>query len=229
MKAMEEAAAVTDLRSRTQQHALDEQEKELYEARVRNEALEERVRRGGAHPPRDDTSFFGDHDRQPRHQRPNVRVKAEAQWPTYDGTDVYYDIEDFFRDFKRIGMLACGGQRMPPHEQLEMLRSSLQGVPRTDLRNQVDDDVEKTRILESGSYEERQTLLEEVEQYLLKSHHRPMLERQRRARAEYDACSMRLNPPHGLRHLPDGVPAVPEQPEARKASEERRRHARGLP
>jgi hypothetical protein len=37
-------------------------------------------------------------------------------------------------------------------------------------------------------------LADEVEVYLVASHHRPLLERQRRAKAEYDAVSMKMDP-----------------------------------
>ena len=40
----------------------------------------------------------------------NIRVKAEIEWPSYDGMDTYYDIDEFFRDLSRVMMLASGGR-----------------------------------------------------------------------------------------------------------------------
>ena len=45
--------------------------------------------------------------------------------------------------------------------------------------------------LERGNTMAREALWEEVEAHLKRSFHRPLLERQRRARAEYNSCSMR--------------------------------------
>ena len=44
--------------------------------------------------------------------RSTVRVKADIEWPSFDAKDVYYDIEDFFRDFNRVAMLSNGGGRV---------------------------------------------------------------------------------------------------------------------
>ena len=123
--------------------------------------------------------------------RQNIRVRAEVEWPTYDGTDVYYDIDDFLRDLRRVMMLASGGVGYPPQERLEMLRGGLRGMPLLDFKTYVDDSEARTGILESGTQPERESLWEEVESYIRKQHHRPLLERQRRARAEYQVCSMR--------------------------------------
>ena len=49
-------------------------------------------------------------------------MKAEVEWPKFDGTDPYYDVEEYFKDLKRVMMLASGGKGYPPHERMEMLR-----------------------------------------------------------------------------------------------------------
>ncbi len=113
----------------------------------------------------------------------NIRVKAEVDWPKFDGTDVYYDIGDYFRDLKRVMMLASGGQGYPPQERLEMLRGGLQGVPLLDFKTFVDDNEVRSRILESGDERAREQLWQEVEAHMNAAHHRPLLGRQRRARA----------------------------------------------
>ena len=150
-------------------------------------ALETQLKESGGHNRRaggEEGSRWSD-------RRQNIRVKAEVEWPSYDGTDVYYDIDDFFRDLKRVMMLASGGGGYPPQERLEMLRGGLKGMPLLDFKTYVDDSEARTTILETGSAAEREALWEEVEGYIRKTHHRPLLERQRRARAEYQACSMR--------------------------------------
>ena len=126
--------------------------------------------------------------------RASVRVRAEVEWPTFDGKDVYYDIEDFLRDFRRVCMLCSAGRGLPGHERLEMLRGALKGTPLVDLRTYLDDNQDRTQILERGTAEERNALADVVEQYLVASHHRPLLERQRRAKAEYDSVSMKMDP-----------------------------------
>ena len=121
----------------------------------------------------------------------NIRVKAEIEWPSYDGMDTYYDIDEFFRDLSRVMMLASGGRGYPPQERLEMLRGGLRGTPLLDYKTFVDHNDARLEILESGTKAERECLWKEGELYLRKHHHRPLLERQRRARSEYQACSMR--------------------------------------
>jgi hypothetical protein len=123
-----------------------------------------------------------------------VRVRAEVEWPSFDGKDVYYDIEDFLRDFRRVCMLCSGGRGLAAHERLEVLRGALKGTPLVDFRTFVDDVPARTTVLESGTMAEREALYNSVEAMLLTTHHRPLLERQRRAKAEYDAVSMRLDP-----------------------------------
>ena len=34
-----------------------------------------------------------------------VRVRADVDWPQFDGKDVYYDVDDFVRDFKESACL----------------------------------------------------------------------------------------------------------------------------
>ncbi|CAK0841686.1 unnamed protein product [Prorocentrum cordatum] len=106
--------------------------------------------------------------------RTNIRVKAEVEWPKYDATDIYYDVEGY-----------------PAQEKLEMLRGGLSGVPLLDFKTFVDDNELRNATLERGTDSAREDLWQEVEAYLKRSFHRPLLERQRRARAEYNACSMR--------------------------------------
>ena len=72
-----------------------------------------------------------------------------------------------------------------------MLRGGLSGVPLLDFKTFVDDNETRSGILEKGTQVQREALWAEVEDYLKRSFHRPLLERQRRARAEYNACSMR--------------------------------------
>jgi hypothetical protein len=60
-----------------------------------------------------------------------------------------------------------------------------------DYKTFVDYNDDRLRALEEGSVAEREELWKETETYLRKHHHRPLLERQRRARAEYNACSLR--------------------------------------
>ena len=122
---------------------------------------------------------------------PNVRVKAEIEWPRFDGTDPYYDVGEYFKDLKRVMMLASGGKGCAAHERLELLRGTLSGVPLLDFKTYVDDHAVRNLTLERGSTAAREALWEEVEAYLKRSFHRPLLERQRRARAEYNGCSMR--------------------------------------
>ena len=123
--------------------------------------------------------------------RPNVRVKAEVEWPKFDGTDSYYDVDEYFKDLRRVMMLASGGKGYPAHERLEMLRGGLSGVPLLDFKTFVDDSELRSLTLERGTHIAREALWEEVEAYLKRSFHRPLLERQRRARAECNGCSMR--------------------------------------
>ena len=118
-------------------------------------------------------------------------MKAEVEWPKYDATDIYYDVDEYFKDLKRVMMLASAGRGYPPQEQLEMLRGGLSGVPLLDFKTFVDDNEARSSILEKGTQVQREELWTEVEDYLKRSFHRPLLERQRRARAEYNACSMR--------------------------------------
>ena len=56
-------------------------------------------------------------------------AKTRNEWPKMDSGDAYYDIEDFFKDLRRMMMLASGGSGYPPRERLEMLRDGLQGAP----------------------------------------------------------------------------------------------------
>ena len=72
-----------------------------------------------------------------------------------------------------------------------MLRGGLRGTPLLDYKTVMDYNDARVRILEQGTHAEREQLWTEVEAYMRKHHHRPLLERQRRARAEYQACSMR--------------------------------------
>ena len=39
--------------------------------------------------------------------RPSKR--SELSWPSFDGKDVFYDIEEFLADFRRVSMIASGG------------------------------------------------------------------------------------------------------------------------
>ena len=77
---------------------------------------------------------------------------------------------------------------------MEMLRGALKGTPLVDLRTYLDDNPARTLVLERGTADDRNALADEVEAYLVASHHRPLLERQRRAKAEYDAVSMKMDP-----------------------------------
>ena len=117
-------------------------------------------------------------------------MKAEVEWPKFDGTDPYYDVEEYFKDLKRVMMLASGGKGYPPHERMEMLRGGLSGVPLLDFKTFVDDSELRSLTLERGTNVAREALWEEVEAYLKRSFHRPLLERQCRARAGYNGCSM---------------------------------------
>ena len=102
----------------------------------------------------------------PNVTRPNVRVKAEVEWPKFDGTDPYYDVEEYFKDLKRVMMLASGGKGYPAHERLEMLRGGLSGVPLLDFKTFVDDSELRSLTLERGTQSGREALWEEVEAYI---------------------------------------------------------------
>ena len=90
-------------------------------------------------------------DHEGRNRSSTIRVKSEAEWPKYDGCDIYYDWEEFWQDFSRVAMLVSGGRGLPPHESLEMLRAALSGAPLSDFKTYIDKDYARNNVLLNGS------------------------------------------------------------------------------
>ena len=74
-----------------------------------------------------------------------------------------------------------------------MLRGSLHAAPLTDFKVFVDHDQYNAAILNNDTAEQRWELAREAENLLMTAHHRPLLERQRRAKSEFEALSIRYD------------------------------------
>ncbi|CAE8630136.1 unnamed protein product [Polarella glacialis] len=144
----------------------------------------------------DSSSSDDDRRRRPRQpaQRPLMRVKAETEWLKYDNMDAYYDIQEFFGEYERVKGLASQGLGFPPQDELQLLRGAFSGAPATEFKTFVDYDDERVRVLNTGSQKEQRGLLRAVKDHMLMEFHRPLVERQKRAKAEFETNSMRLSP-----------------------------------
>ena len=166
----------------------------------------------------------------PRTGGGGVRVKSEVSWPSWDNSDPYYDIAEFFKDYYRVLSLATSNRQLAGHERLELLRGALRGTPLLEFRNFVDDHPVHSRVLLAGTPAERDALYAEVELHLAKTFHRPALERQKRARAEMEALNMRADASLSFfRPVPRRVPQVPGEPASLGTFPQRGRGPAGVP
>ena len=179
--------------------------KDYHKSKKKKKKKKKKHRPGGDGSPSESSSSSSssnsssdDRSRRDRSKRPVVRslmrIKAEAEWPKYDNMDAYYDIQEFFEEYERVKGLASQGLGFPPQEELQLLRGAFTATPATEFKTFVDYDDERVRILNTGTQKEQRGLLREVKSHMLTEFHRPLADRQKRAKAEFETNSMRLSP-----------------------------------
>jgi hypothetical protein len=87
-----------------------------------------------------------------------------------------------------VSMRVSGGKGLSPQEDLEMMRAALKGAPKSEFEAYVDLEGDHAEVLDLGSRVARAVKL------LVMTNHKPLCERQRRAKAEYESNNMRTDP-----------------------------------